>query len=128
VNRVPKSFIASALAIFFALAVWCANLATPAHAFASQMSDCSQPDSASEHPCQPVLCDLAGSHNLLSQGALVSTRSYDSARDGLFLLGAILPALSHNDISLVAKQFPTIWSDYRPEKVPVHLFNSVLTL
>ena len=127
-NRVPKGRISSVLVILFALGIWCASLSISAQVLASQMPGCSTPGSVIDHPCQPLLCSLAASHNLLSQGALVSTRSYDSARDGLVLLGAILPALSHNDISLIAKQFPTIWTDYRPEKVPIHLFNSVLTV
>jgi hypothetical protein len=128
VKRVSKVPIASVLVILFALGIWCASLSAPAQALASQMSDCSTPGSVVDHPCQPLLCNLAASHNLLSQGAIVSARSYDSAKSGLFLLGAILPVLSHNDTSLAANQLPMIWSGYRPEKVSVHLFNSVLTL
>ncbi len=127
VRRIPKNLVVSALVIFFALGVWCASLSAPAQALASQMPDCSTPGSVVDHPCQPLLCNLATSHNLLSQGAIVSARSYDSAKSGPFLLG-VLPVLSHNDSSLAANQLPTIWTGYRREKVSVHLFNSVLTL
>jgi hypothetical protein len=126
VRRIPNNLVASGLVIFFALGVWCASLSAPAQALASQMPDCSTPGSVGQ-PCQPLLCNLAASHNLLSQGAL-STKSYDSARDRLFLIGNILPVLSSNDSSLAANQLPAIWTGYRPEKVSVHLFNSVLTL
>lgn len=127
-NRVPKNLIASALVFIFILAVGCITLATPAEVLASQMPDCSTPGSVLDPPCQRLLCNLAASHNLLSQGALVSTRSYDSAKGGPLLLGDVVAALSRNDISLTAKQLRTIWPDYPPPKVPLHLFNSVLTL
>ncbi len=125
-NWPRKDLIATAVVFIFALAVWCAGLSTPAGAFASQVPDC--PSSTAEHPCSPLLCNLAASHNLLSQGAIVSTRPHDSGKDGLVLLGAVLPVSSHGEISLAVKQFPAIWTDYRSEKISVHLFNSVLTL
>lgn len=128
VKRVSKISIASVLVILFAVGIWCASLSAPAQALASQMPDCSTPGSVVDLPCQPLLCSLAASHSLLSVGALVSARSYDSAKDGPFLLRGIPPVLSHNDSSLAANQLPTIWTGYRREKVSVHLFNSVLTL
>ena len=127
VKRVRKNLIASVLAVLFAVGLLCAGLSAPAAAFASRMPDCSSRGSATG-PCQPRLCNLVASHNLLSQGAVVSSRSFDSARDGLLLLPAVLSVSSHGEISLVAKQLSTVWTDYRPDKIPVHLFNSVLTL
>ncbi len=125
---VPKKLLSSSLVILFALAVLCASLASPAQAFASPMSDCSQPDSASEHPCQPLLCNLAAAHKLLFQDVLVPTKSDGSGKGAPFLIGNILTILSPNDILLAAKGFPTTRINYRPEKVSLHLFNSVLTL
>lgn len=127
-NGVRKNLIASALVILFALGVLCASLSTPASALASQMPDCSTPGSVLDNPCQPLLCNLAGSHNLLSQGAIASARFYDPAKDGSFLLGEVVPPLAHNGTLLAVKQLRAIWSGYFSEKVPVHLFNSVLTL
>ena len=125
-KQTRKNFFAAAVSVLFAFGILCASLVAPAGAMASQMPDCSSPGSV--HPCQALLCNLAASHNPLSQGALVSTRSYDSGKDGLLLLAAILPISSHGEIWLAVKQFSTIPTGYRPEKVPIHLFNSVLTL
>lgn len=127
-NRLPKNLIATAVVFIFALAVWCASLSIPAQVMASRMPDCSMPGSVVDYPCQPLLCNLATSHKLLSQGGVVSSKSDGPAKDGLFLLGAVLPVLSHNDSSLAADRLPAIWTDYRSEKVSVHLFNSVLIL
>lgn len=127
-KRVSKNLIASGLMILFAVGLLCASLSAPTLSFASQMPDCSTPGSVLDQPCQPLLCNLAASHYLPSQGALVSTRSDGSAKGGSFLIGDILTILSHNDILLAAKQLSTTWSDYRPEKVSIHLFNSVLIL
>jgi len=124
VRWLRKNLIAPALAILFALGVLCASLSSPTGAFTSQMPDCSESGSVLDHPCQALLCNLGASRNAFAHGA----RSYDFAKNGRFLLGGVVPLLSHDDILLAGKRLPTAWSDYCPAKIPVHLFNSVLTL
>lgn len=127
-KRAPKSLTASALIFIFAIGVSCATVSAPALAFASQMPDCSPPGAVLGHTCQhPFLCSLTDSHNLLTQGTLVSARSSDCTKDGP-LLGGVAPLPADDGFSLTAQQLRTGWVDGPPPKVPVYLLNSVLTL
>ena len=129
--RSSKKFVAFALVVFFAAGVLCASLAAPDRSLAS-VTGCSQPDlpmkmADCEHPS--YLCGgFDPSSRLLSRGALSSSPSNDSLKNtlGLTVGEACFDASAHGG-PLVGHEhtsaFPT-----GPRKVPIHLYNSVLTI
>lgn len=129
-KREPKNVIAILFAAFFAFGILCSTFAAPAQALAS-VSGCSQMPGAMamagcEHPS--YLCGFDSAGNLLSHGALSSTRSHDSLKNALGLaLGA--PSI---DVSMgLAPPGTREWKNVslaEPGKVSVRLFNSVLNL
>ncbi|MEX0806904.1 MAG: hypothetical protein WD688_26815 [Candidatus Binatia bacterium] len=129
-KRTAKNLVAFGLVLFFALGVLCVTLAFPGQSLAS-VTGCSQDNRAMqmtdcEHPS--YLCGFDRSSHLLSQGALSSTRSSDSLKSSLgvavgeacFDSSAYAGAFVGNEHT---NAFPA-----GPQKVSIHLYNSVLNL
>ena len=129
-NRASKNVVSFALAFFFASAVLCATLAAPGQSLAS-VTGCSQDNRAMEmtgceHPS--YLCGFDGSSHLFSEGALSSARSSDSLKNTLGIaVGELCFDSSAYGGPFVGNE-PTNASSVGPQKIPLHLYNSVLTL
>lgn len=130
VTAPPKYFVAFVLAAFFAFGIVCATMAAPGQALASA-SGCSQAARpmvmvGCENP--NYLCGFDPASDLLSHGALTSARSNDTVKNMLGLaVGAPAIDVPHDltprrAIELRNVPFP------QPGKVPLYLFNSILTL
>jgi hypothetical protein len=129
-KRTAKSVVVFALVLFFASAVLCATLASPRHSLAS-VTGCSQDNHATEmagceHPS--LLCDFSNSFHVLSQSTLSSAHSKHSVKNILRMsigepscdstaYGGAFLGSAHTSA------FPV-----RPHKIPLYLYNSVLTL
>jgi hypothetical protein len=129
-KRTAKSLVAFGLVLFFASAVLCATLAAPGQSLAS-VTGCSQTNlpmkmADCEHP--GYLCGFESSSRLLSQGALSSTPSNDSLKNTLGV--AVGEARFDSSASGGSFALHEYTSDFPPglHKVPIHLYNSVLTI
>lgn len=125
-----KNLVAFALVVFFAAGVLCASLAAPGQSLAS-VTGCSQTDlpmkmADCEHP--GYLCGFDSSSRLLSQGALSSTPANDSLKNTLGL------TVGETCFDSAAYGGPLVGNEHTsafpagPRKVPIHLYNSVLTI
>jgi hypothetical protein len=125
-----KSLIVVGLVLFFASAVLCATLAAPGQSFAS-ITSCSQDNHAMEiagceHPS--YLCSFNRSSHLLSEGSFTWVRSNDSVKN---ILGV---AVGESSFDSSAYGGHLVWNEHTsafsigPQKVSIHLYNSVLTL
>ena len=129
-KRLPKSLISFAVAFFFVAALLCATLAAPGQSFAS-VTGCSQDNHAMEmagceHPS--YLCSFNRSSHLLSEGSLTWARSNESLKNilGVALGEAVLDYSAYGGVLACNEHtnaFPT-----GLHKVPIHLYNSVLTI
>ena len=128
-KRPAKHLIAFGLVLFFASAVLCATLAAPGESFAS-VTGCSQDNptmamTGCDHPS--YLCDFNKSFHFLSQG-VSSTPSNDSLKNTLGL------SVGEACFDSSACGGPFVWNEHTsafpagPRKVPIHLYNSVLTI
>ena len=116
------------LLFLFASAVWCASLAAPRQALASG-TGCSRNNGTMEmSDCEQFLCGFDSSSNVFSHGALSSTRSGDSFKSGLSMaLGAASVDMSRDEVPLGRGESTSAFL-FRPDKVSIRLFNSVLNL
>ena len=128
-KRLPK-MISFAMGFFFVSAVLCATLAAPGRSFAS-ISGCSQDNHAMEiagceHPS--YLCSFNRSSHLLSAGSITWARPNDSVKN---ILGV---AVGESFFDSSAYGGHLVWNEHTsvfpigPQKVSIHLYNSVLTL
>ena len=129
-KRLSKILSSFAVAFFFASAVLCATLAAPGQSLAS-ISGCSQDNHAveiagCEHP--RYLCSFNRSSHLLSEGSFTWVRSNDSVKN---ILGV---AVGESSFDSSAYGGHLVWNEHTsafpigPQKVSIHLYNSVLTL
>ena len=130
VKRTVNSVVVFCLVLFFASAVLCATMAAPGQSLAS-VPGCSQDNHATEmtgceHPS--YLCDFINSFHVLSQSTLSSAHFEHSVKNILRMVigeppcdstvyGGAFLGNEHTSALLV-----------RPHKVPIYLYNSVLTL
>ncbi len=128
-KRAAKNLIAFGLVLFFASAVLCATLAAPGQSLAS-VAGCSQDQptmamTGCEHPS--YLCDFNRSSHFLSQG-VSSTPSNDSLKNTLGLtVGETCFDSSAYGGPLVGNEHTSAFPAGL-HKVPIHLYNSVLTI
>ena len=128
-KRTAKNLIAFGLVLFFASAILCATLAAPGQSLAS-ITGCSQTDlpmkvADCEHPS--YLCDFNRSSHVLSQG-VSSTPANDSLKNTLRLtVGETCFDSSAYGGPLVGNEHTSAFPA-GPHKVPIHLYNSVLTI
>lgn len=128
--KLPKNLISFAVVLFFISAVLCATLAAPGQSLAS-VSGCSQDNHAMEmggceHPS--YLCSFNRSSHLVSEGSLTSARSNEFLKN---ILGVAVgePVLDYSAYGgVLACNEHTNDSPIGLHKVPIHLYNSVLTL
>ena len=128
-KRTAKVLITFGLMLFFASALLCATLAAPGQILAS-ITGCSQDNhvmemTGCEHPS--FVCDFNRSSHFLSQG-VSSTPSNGSLKNtlGLTVGQACFDSSTYAGPFVVHEHtsaFPT-----GPRKVPIHLYNSVLTI
>lgn len=135
VKRGLKKLTAFSLLFFFTVGVWCAGLAFPSSlALAAQPNgihpgctqnrralekmDCDQPNFMCSFPA-PVL---------FSGVALASVRNPDFPKDAQCSIGWAVPVGSFGETSLAANHVGVAFRVHPPQKLPIHLFNSVLTL
>jgi hypothetical protein len=128
-KRVAKSLVVFGLVLFFTSAVLCATLAAPAQSLAS-VTGCSQTDlpmkvADCEHPS--YLCGFDRSSNLVSESALSSARPNDSLKNALSVaVGEACFDTAYSGPFIGSEH--TIVFPVGPHKVPIYLYNSVLTL
>jgi hypothetical protein len=127
--RSSKNLLAFGLVLFFVSAVLCATLAAPGQSFAS-VAGCSQGNptmamTGCEHPS--YFCDFNRSSHFLSQG-VSSTPANDSLKNTLRLtVGETCFDSSAYGGPLVGNEHTSAFPAGL-HKVPIHLYNSVLTL
>ncbi len=129
-KRVLKTLTAFSLLFFFTLGVVCASLAAPDQSVASATQRCPQNSLAlGKMDCdQPnFMCSFGLDPRSFSSVAIISPRTHELPKAvPLPIGGAVITGLSL-EISLAA--IGAIVVNLRfPEKVPIHLFNSVLNL
>jgi hypothetical protein len=117
------------VAFFFASAVLCATLAAPSQSLAS-LSGCSQGTAMKMTDCEhpSYVCGFDPSSTILSQGALGSARFNDSLKNSLGVaIGEACFDSSAYSGHFVGNEY-TNASSAGPQKISIHLYNSVLTL
>lgn len=129
VKRLSK-IPALGLAFLFIIAVWCGGLVAPGLSFASAPG-CSStgpaPQNAEcEHP--GFLCITHSSFALLSNSELNSIRTHDFSKNGQLPSIEFAPVDPSLAISVSANGPSAASLSCLTQKVPIHLFNSVLTL
>ena len=125
-----KNITAFVLAAFLAFGIFCSTFAAPGQALAS-VTGCSQmAGGMAMVGCgnPNYLCGFNPGSNLLSHGAVTSTRSHDSFTDALSLaLGASAIDVSTKLAPPGAREWKSIFVA-EPGKISVHLLNSILNL
>ena len=118
------------LVVAFAAGLLCSSMAAPSLALAS-VTGCSQmPGRMAMAGCErpSYLCGFDSANNLLSRGAIGSSRSNDSLKDALGLALAT-PAIDVSSaLAPPGSRGGKNISLAEPGKVSVRLFNSVLNL
>ena len=115
------------LALFFASGLLCSTMAASGQSFASVIG-CSQSDGAvelagCEHP--GYLCGFESTFDVVSRGAIGSTRSNNDAKNALTLTVWEISTASDGAVPLIAKECADAVSAC---KVSIRLFNSILNL
>jgi hypothetical protein len=127
-ERRTKNITAFVLVVFLAFGIFCSTLAAPGRALAA-VTGCSQMGGGmAMGGCENLnyLCGSNPANNLLSSGAVASTRSNDSLKDAL-ALGASAIDVSTKLAPPGAREWKSI-SLAEPGKVSVRLLNSTLNL
>jgi len=130
VPRTAKKATAFSLIFLFALGVWCASLAAPGQSVASATQRCPQDSLAlGKVECnQPnFMCPFGVDQGSFSGIAIISPRTHEFPETVLSPIGeAVTRRLFYEiflaDMGAIAANF------HFPEKVPIHLLNSVLNL
>ena len=121
---------------FFIFAVLCTSFAGPSSVLAAQRTD--QPSGCAGNASPlgntsranlDLLCTSGSSFGSLSGGFPPSSLARDLFKEGLFPVGVLSQWSSDNiALALAGNRLNAFSHTYSAKKVPVHLFNSVLTL
>jgi len=130
VQRTSKKLTAFSLALLFTLGVWCASLAAPNLSIASATHRCPQDSLVlGKMDCdQPnFMCSFGLDPRSFSSVAIISPRTHELPKAAALSIGGADIAGPPYEISLAAIRAMAV-NLHLPEKVPIHLFNSVLNL
>ena len=126
--RVRTNLFIFVLSSFFVSAVWCATLTAPSNALGS-VTGCSPENGTMEmSDCGQFLCGFDSSYKVPSSTALSSKRSADFFKNSLSVgLGTGSVDMSRTEICLSRDAWVGAFP-FRPDKVSIRLFNSILNL
>ncbi|MGH8546145.1 MAG: hypothetical protein ACREX3_21490 [Gammaproteobacteria bacterium] len=122
---------AISLVLLFGFGIWCASLASPGSSFGSGMPGCSQSASGKTGAgcAQPsFLCGSTPFYTSFSKGVPSYLQTGGLSEVVPFPIGRVVPVSMSEEISLGFSRLRIVSSSYPTQKVPIHLFNSVLTL
>jgi hypothetical protein len=128
VKQLLKKLTGFSIVFLFVFGVLCASLAVPGLAVASAVPGCSHDTSVLEKAgCEHASfrCGFGTSGGLLYQVVPASVRTIDFPKDVPFLA---MGGGSTDEIGLSAHRVSLASPGYLAQKIPIHLFYSVLTL